>query len=211
MKSPYGSLYIIGIMKKKISLIIAAAALSTLMVVGGTLAWFTDSEKVDNTITMGKVDIKLTEDEDEFPNVVPGAKINKNPVVENVGKNDAYVRAQVQVNVEGARDNVDIAADVIVELLDNTGLDWMFANGYFYYAGILTPGSKTGAIFNEFQLPTKWNNDVVGATIKIDIKVDAIQSDNILESKTGDIYKDIIAAFSQYTEYVAPTPTGEGE
>ena len=49
-------------MKKKVALTAAAVAMVGTLAVGGTLAWFTDTETATNVVTMGEVDIKLSED-----------------------------------------------------------------------------------------------------------------------------------------------------
>ena len=45
-------------MKKKYALALAAAAMVGTLAVGGTLAWFTDTETATNVVTMGNVDYK---------------------------------------------------------------------------------------------------------------------------------------------------------
>ena len=92
-------------MKKK-SILMAAIAvmLVAVLVVGGTLAYFTDTKSATNTFTVGDVKIKLDESNVNAPNgdrvisneytgVLPGIQYKKDPVVTNTGKNDAYVRA----------------------------------------------------------------------------------------------------------------------
>ena len=44
-------------MKKRTKLITAAVSLGALMTVGGTLAWFTDSETATNVVTTGNVNV----------------------------------------------------------------------------------------------------------------------------------------------------------
>lgn len=96
-------------MKKK-SILMAAIAvmLVAVLVVGGTLAYFTDTKSADNTFTVGDVKIKLDESNvndpngdrvtsNEYTDVFPGIQYKKDPVVTNTGKNDAYVRAVVTV------------------------------------------------------------------------------------------------------------------
>lgn len=96
-------------MKKKVALTAAAVALVGTLAVGGTLAWFTDTETATNVVTMGKVDILLKEDggtDDnkvtspeglEYKNVMPGDKFQKAVSIENKG-NDAYVRVKIVVS-----------------------------------------------------------------------------------------------------------------
>lgn len=96
-------------MKKKVALTAAAVALVGTLAVGGTLAWFTDTETATNVVTMGKVDILLKEDGGtdgnkvtspeglEYKNVMPGDKFQKAVSIENKG-NDAYVRVKIVVS-----------------------------------------------------------------------------------------------------------------
>ena len=48
-------------MKKKVALTAAAVALVGTLAVGGTLAWFTDTETATNVVTTGHVDISVME------------------------------------------------------------------------------------------------------------------------------------------------------
>ena len=96
-------------MKKK-SILMAAIAvmLVAVLVVGGTLAYFTDTKSATNTFTVG--DVKITLDEsnvndpngdrvtsNEYTGMLPGIQYKKDPVVTNTGNNDAYVRAVVTI------------------------------------------------------------------------------------------------------------------
>ena len=96
-------------MKKK-SILMAAIAvmLVAVLVVGGTLAYFTDTKSADNTFTVGDVKIKLDESNvndpdgnrvtsNEYTGMLPGIQYKKDPVVTNTGKNGAYVRAVVTI------------------------------------------------------------------------------------------------------------------
>ena len=82
-------------MKKK-SIVLAATALmmAAALVVGGTLAYFTDTDDATNTFTVGNVDIELIEKFDpDNALLIPGKAnaINKDVSIKNVGTNDAYV------------------------------------------------------------------------------------------------------------------------
>ncbi len=94
-------------MKKTIA-IVALVVLVAVASVLGTLAYLTDTKKVDNTFTMGDVKIKLDETDVNNPEgdrvtkneyaVYPGAVVTKDPIVHNVGANGAYIRATVNVS-----------------------------------------------------------------------------------------------------------------
>lgn len=89
-------------MKKKTILVAAIAVmLVAALVVGGTLAYFTDTKTADNTFTMGNVAITLDE-KNANPDAPTGsgrvtentttstpAIVDKDPTVTNVGSNDA--------------------------------------------------------------------------------------------------------------------------
>ena len=92
-------------MKKKIIALCLIVALAATAVIGGTLAYFTDTDSAENTFTVGGVSIELIEQqagknglepfEQEKP-LVPGTSNDGNAqskivTVKNTGKNDAWV------------------------------------------------------------------------------------------------------------------------
>lgn len=96
-------------MKKKIVSLCLVVAMAAIAIVGGTLAYLTDRDQVENTFTVGKVDIDLYEKTDAWPdltfqnnldysNIMPGNVLSKKPIVENTGENPAYVRVAVVMN-----------------------------------------------------------------------------------------------------------------
>lgn len=102
-------------MRKKIVALSMAVLMLAVAVIGGTLAYFTDTETADNTFTVGNVDIKLVEknaDGSTFTQdqvLLPGSKTENNIVkavtVENTGKSDAY--CWIEVWVPAALDDGD--------------------------------------------------------------------------------------------------------
>lgn len=48
-------------MKKKILALSLCVVMAAIAIVGGTLAYFTDTDKATNTFTVGNIDINLTE------------------------------------------------------------------------------------------------------------------------------------------------------
>ena len=92
--------------------ITAAVVLMLVLLVGGLVAYFTDTDTKTNTFTIGNVDITLTEPlwdalpksegdaniPDDAEDMMPGEKVTKDPTINNVStKNDAYVFAKVEV------------------------------------------------------------------------------------------------------------------
>lgn len=117
-------------MKKKIVALCLVVCLLAIAIVGGTLAYFTDTHAQTNTFTAGNVDITLNEavikkvdtptapdygdlvavgsgertSEDQiYGKLYPGQTICKDPTITNVGSEDAYVAAKIVVT-DGAGD-----------------------------------------------------------------------------------------------------------
>ena len=108
-------------MKKKILVLCMVVALAATAIIGGTLAYFTDTDEATNTFTAGGVKIDLIEqqvnedrtaledfeqgqvlmpivgsaqgEKDDFGQPVAANYIDKIVTIKNTGKSDAYVRA----------------------------------------------------------------------------------------------------------------------
>lgn len=89
--------------KKQMVMAAAACAMMGVMVIGGTMAYLTDSETATNTFTIGQVKIDLEEPEyakltdTQKKNLVPNQIVAKDPQVENTGVNDAIVFLKVEM------------------------------------------------------------------------------------------------------------------
>jgi len=94
--------------------ILAAVVLLLVFVVGGAIAYFTDTDTKTNTFTIGNVDITLTEPAwtelnsttdannnnipDAAEDMMPGETVAKDPTINNVStKNPAYVFMKVEI------------------------------------------------------------------------------------------------------------------
>lgn len=111
-------------MKKKIVSLCLVAALAATAVVGGTLAYFTDTDAADNVFTTGNVDIDLVETFDpDNATLMPGIDIEKVINVTNEGSEDAYVRIHLAIPSmldSGSEDEPEFAAY-------NNTLHWNFS------------------------------------------------------------------------------------
>jgi len=100
-------------MKKKILAISLVIAMLAIAIVGGSLAWFTAEDEVTNTFTVGSIEIQQNEKDENGNDFVqdqvllpivnvddPAADpsyIAKVVTVDNIGKNDAYIRTFIAV------------------------------------------------------------------------------------------------------------------
>lgn len=211
-------------MKKRTKLITAAVSLGALMTVGGTLAWFTDSETATNTVTTGNVNVKITEDlptEEQqkdggftaaandqegisYEGIEPGTVIPKNPVIQYVGASDAYVRYKVEVagipeenlkNVRFSQGGIDVTDQIMA--MDG---EYIYSTEIFKQGDFVTHGESVqdaSALFTEVVF--NGGNELANLPdIAITIQADAIQADNLPDANTNgkiDEY-DIKKAFS---------------
>ena len=137
-------------MKKRIVTIALVVALMA-TAIGGTLAYFTDTDSEKNTFTVGKVDIEVSETNkingvevtgNAFENVMPGTEITKTAVVTNNSSEDAYVRVVVR-----ATNQEELYA--LLEKYSETdvfvGWDFEFDKvGGMRYTSTRTPGTVDG-------------------------------------------------------------------
>lgn len=143
--------------KKSIVLVATALMLMASLIVGGTLAYFTDTDENENVFTMGNVDIVLDEapvervedewiandqadrvKENTYEDIFPGAVLPKDPIVHNEGSYGAFVRVKVTV-VNGmtmlpmyAEDDTltdSLYDDCFMEMVGALGEGWKITDG----------------------------------------------------------------------------------
>lgn len=177
-------------MRRKVALTAAAVAMVGTLAVGGTLAWFTDTETATNVVTTGNVDIALNENggndgvADEsgltYDDVMPGDVFTKEVTVENKG-NDAYVRAIIEVT------GVDMMGDEPISFIkDEVTQDWIWSgpneDGTYTatvaYDGIFAKDGDAWKIFDSIEIPTAWDNGHENAKFNVKVTVEAIQAEN---------------------------------
>lgn len=165
-------------MKKKITAICLVVALAATAIVGGTLAYFTDTDEKENVLTVGNVDITLTEPNWETEGKVdaedayPGEPLKKDPTVENVGANPCFVR--VRVEWDATLGEMEYRTDYVAGQL---GEGWVKGNdGYFYYDGVLDIGETTDALFDQIIVPTDIDNDTTDTEYTVTVSAEAVQA-----------------------------------
>lgn len=163
-------------------------ALVALLVVGGTMAWFTDSAEVTNKFTAGTVEIELHDktlnnsEEVNFPangfeNVNPGDLYDKLVSVENIGSKRVYVRVKLTPTWTFTNDSTsnDLAPAQLVGL--NT-TDWIEdEDGWYYYVEILDKDEVTTRLIEGVHfIGEEMNNDYQGAKFELKVEAEAVQA-----------------------------------
>lgn len=173
--------------KKKLLTMVLALVLIGAVGVGATLAYFTDNDSATNVVTMGHVNIELTEEEWTYgetgiTGVTPGQEIAKDPTISLVGNSlDAFVRIKLEVTGFDGVENADTyKAEVLEDLVLGEG--WTKVGDYYYYAEKLTKdNASTTALFESVTIPYEWTNEVANATFNILVSAEAIQADNLAD------------------------------
>lgn len=187
-------------MKKTTKKLLLALSLAAVLSVGGTLAYFTDTDETSNMTTIGHVDGSLEERTNEknveqtengityLDKIVPGDVISKEPYVVLDGESQsAYARVTISVESD---ENLDSEQKAKLELVkDNLDINnaggWYKGNdGYYYYNQILNPNDESQNIFTKVTIPgAQWDNTMTNLDIKIKIKGELIQSENFTPQK----------------------------
>ena len=200
--------------KKKILAIALVMIIAAMAVAGASLAYFTDTKTATNTFTMGNVKITLDEAKvdpatglpvsganrvtENAYQVYPGAEVSKDPTVHNVGQNDAYIRAKVEVSnwlklvgvcypdFEGEFPEESFY-EALNLLVGELGEGWSVigvekaenefdARFILKYDEVLAVGENTSAIFSKVIVPTALDNDSAEDFQSIKVKAEAIQA-----------------------------------
>lgn len=192
--------------KKK--MIITAVVLLAVLLVGGLLAYFTDTDTRTNVFTLGNVNIELQEEgwtgtndrytNPEANNITPNKTIAKAPVVKNIGDgtngNDAYVFLKVEL----PHGQISGSAEDVYEL-NNLSTKWTEisnSNGthiYVYGTGTakanmtaLSYGQSTPAVFESVTLKNVQNPSTLPSDLNIKVTAYGIQTEDLdLTSATG--------------------------
>ena len=89
---------------KKLATLSVALGLSTIALIGGISAYFTDADTATNEFTIGKVSLDLQEpnfnETEAKNNITPNQVIKKDPQIKNDGINDEFVFLKVKVPVK---------------------------------------------------------------------------------------------------------------
>ena len=196
---------------KKRKTIIAALVLALLLLVGGAVAYFTDKDEENNDFTIGQVKIELLEPNWVAANaedIVPGQKLDKDPLIGNIGTVDAYVFLTLDVPC-------DLTHEEIFEYVPNTA-EWTELTDqkevcttdvkytrhvYYYGAGrlaVLAKDTKTTPLFKEITLRSELRTGDIDEFAPNTILVEAygIQAKGLADTTPAGVWANFAATGS---------------
>lgn len=210
-------------MKKKITAIALAVCLVAVAIVGGSLAYFTDTEEATNTFEVGNVDITLTEpnwdaalkEDAKAATLIPGRVIAKDPTITvEATSQRAYTFMKVQLSADFVDLLTKYATAQKIDLTTEAGqkalIDAWFSSTVkpkimkldltdkYVILGVLSPKDPgdTVTYFDAVTVPADVDGDMIKANgnYKIYITAYAIQAEGF-EGKNADAFVDRQAAF----------------
>ncbi|WP_026896143.1 TasA family protein [Clostridiisalibacter paucivorans] len=195
-------------MKKRLMVILSTVALLSLLVVGGTMAWFTSNpEPVVNAFTAGTVEIEVNEHGfSDITNWNPGDTTNKDVSVISNGSKKSYVR--VSLTPEWHKEGYDLSSGNVDLILANNS-DWVKQGDYYYYKHILNEGEETSLLLDEVEfIGAETSNDYQGAVLKISVKAEAVQASHEAYKDTWEL-TELPVGVKEWSAPVDPTPAPE--
>lgn len=181
-------------MKKRNIMIFSVVALLALLVVGGTMAWFTSTPaEVINRFKAGTVKIKVNEHGfEDVTNVNPGDTHLKKVTVESLGSKQTYVRVKLTPvwtpgEAEEGQDQITLP-DGNGPASYEIGNDWVVGETdqedggtWYYYKHIMGKGEdpmlETTALIEGVKFDGEnMNNDYQGATFTLKVEAQAVQA-----------------------------------
>ena len=174
--------------KKAKKLILLVVAILTIVGLGGLFAYLTDTDQKTNVFTVGSIKIELTEtnwNPSNGQDILPGDQISKDPKINNIGRNAAYVYIKVVNPIV----TLSSGEGVLFNYTTNSGwtqLDEQEQCGYrattYYYNTALNPSTSTTTLFDSVTI-----NDFsgeIGEEQLLDIYAYGIQSTYLQSSST---------------------------
>lgn len=195
-----------------------AAAVAGLILLGaatgGAYAYFTDSEKTVNNITIGSNEITITE---EFPTPEPPAvgenTYVKKVAVTNTGDVDCFVRVYAEFEDNAVREVSEYSRDNGATYVSEDEFratlpeNWEYRTDgdfgpYYYYKLPIAPGESTPNLFTNLKVTFATENDV--KPFKFVVYAESVQTkDRHGEDFTGEnIYRQ---AWEEYLNNPAET------
>lgn len=213
--------------KKVLALVMSAAVVASIAA-AGTLAYLTGQDTAVNTFTIGKVAITLDEakvgpdgkklasgervKENEYQDILPGAVLDKDPVVTvEKGSADCYVYVAIRNCVTGVTEDKEVREYITYSIDDDenwewstahyplVGDDWSIAHEvvvYRYVGNLADENGVVSANKESVSLPTIFKDGK--------IYVDPELTAEDLEQKYGD--KIVVKAFAIQADNLAETP-----
>jgi len=173
----------------RLLVLLLAVLISLTLVLSTTFSWFTQSDKITNTLETKDLGFSFKVNEVFSPpgTITPGQDIEKVVNVKNTGDMPGFVRVLVLAEIISADGDVLEAKPGVTFAFKSLNVtDWTPGNkkmwadgkdGYYYYLDKLEPGQTTKEpLFSGVMLNPSLGPEYENASMKIEIKVEASET-----------------------------------
>ena len=179
--------------KRKNMVIIIISIVIVLLITGGIYAYLTDTDQKTNVFTQGSVKISITEpnwNQTNGQDIRPGNVINKDPQINNIGKNDAYVYMRVE---QPLVEQMTGANGPLFSYTANSGWTLLKSEecanppkviSIYYYNTALAKNTSTTKLFNNVTVQNFGQNAAISGIKDMEITGYAIQTRNLPNGTT---------------------------
>lgn len=152
---------------------IVILVVAVVMTVGATVAFLTDKDNVENVISIGNVHIELRPDNMPVDQLDPGAPVSMSPYIQNVGRNDCFVKVDIAISDTSLLDEIKLVqSNGDWTSVDSTDF-YQTGKATLYYNKSITGESSgspesTSAILDSIELSNSYlegSSDSVGLSI----------------------------------------------
>ena len=162
-------------------LVIAYVAIVFTFCTQDTLAYYSTIGKATNVVTSGDIQFIIHEKTDQgtdFPvegvYIIPGDVVSKKVSIENVCTHPFYLCVKIVYDI----DSKELPAEECFKLnIDEE--NWKLVDGWYYYQGIVEPGTSTPDVFSKVEIVGEQvDNSYIGKTLSLSVIAHAVQSEN---------------------------------
>ena len=208
-------------MKKKTTIKILCILIAlVILVTGGIFAYLSDTDHKSNIFTLGSVKISLTEpnwNQSNAQDFLPGDTITKDPKINNIGRNSAYVYIKVvnplielSNNTEGPLFNYTINSGwTQLSTTDDCG----YRITTYYYNTALNPNASTTTLFNSVTIADYSSelDEIQEMTINgYGIQSSYLESGSTIQSIFTDSFSNDLSDTGKTCPGILPNYSGEG-
>ena len=165
---------------KNMNRIIAGLLVTGIISAVGVYASFSDKMDVVNHISMGDINISVSEYAKKGNSevtyrapseILPGQVISKIPRIKNEAL-PCWIRARITYT--GENEQIEGLKD---ENINGISMEWVKRGEYYYYTKVLKK-QETVDLFQSVSIPDTWTEEHEDQNITVDIQADAIQAAN---------------------------------
>ena len=192
--------------KKKSKKILLIFGLLSLLVIGGTMAYFQKSESIDNKFKSAEAKVYLNEKFDPNDEWVPGEEKQKEVRFGNEGKIAAVLRVKFipVLKLKNGTEDSEAAKGFLLNFVDDFTQNWTEKDGWYYYNKVLSPEELTDITLKSVTISDAIGNDehrivtdYSGASYDVKIEGELLQASLATEA-------------ARYMKWgMTPTVTGE--